>query len=308
MRAKHEAALQDQKANHLKEMEDLKAAHARQTEELNKKHADTVAALTSEKDAAIAKVEKELAAETEKLKIEEQKLSHLKSEAEKLRSLLAEAERKLAAADELQRRIKAEHAEALQKQEFTFNQEHHLLKEQHKADTERLLETHLRETTEMNDQFERARRLQEQQIEMLQQRLQELQDLYDNRPSREEDLEKIIQLEQDLREKEAAYKRMYDEMQFYKLELVNREQNYNKVFGASPQVGVVNPLAKKGSTPNGNNGNTPMRVVQNGNGGGLGGMGALNVGPPLVPGAKDGKKSLQKRPSSNNMMHSGDRC
>lgn len=34
-------------------------------------------------------------------------------------------------------------------------------------------------------------------------------------------------------------------MKFYKLELINREENYNKVFGNFPNVGVMNPLAKR---------------------------------------------------------------
>jgi len=34
-------------------------------------------------------------------------------------------------------------------------------------------------------------------------------------------------------------------MKFYKLELINREENYNKIFGAHPVVGIFNPLDKK---------------------------------------------------------------
>ena len=34
-------------------------------------------------------------------------------------------------------------------------------------------------------------------------------------------------------------------MKFYKLELINREESYNKMFGANPNVGVLNPLAAK---------------------------------------------------------------
>ena len=70
--------------------------------------------------------------------------------------------------------------------------------------------------------------------------------------------------------KDEAFRALCDEMQFYKLELVNREQNYNKVFGSNPSVGVFNPLTKKnGSTAgnggmnnNGNNGNA--RAILNG--------------------------------------------
>lgn len=35
-------------------------------------------------------------------------------------------------------------------------------------------------------------------------------------------------------------------MKFYKLELINREQSYNAMFGAQPQVGLMNPTTKLG--------------------------------------------------------------
>jgi len=34
---------------------------------------------------------------------------------------------------------------------------------------------------------------------------------------------------------------------FFKLELINRESSYNKVFGASPNVGVLNPFQNQQS-------------------------------------------------------------
>jgi hypothetical protein len=33
-------------------------------------------------------------------------------------------------------------------------------------------------------------------------------------------------------------------MRFYKLELINREQSYNAMFGAQPSVGLMNPTNK----------------------------------------------------------------
>ena len=42
-------------------------------------------------------------------------------------------------------------------------------------------------------------------------------------------------------------------MKFYKLELINREQSYNQMFGTNPNVGVLNPVAaaKAGTTGKG---------------------------------------------------------
>lgn len=31
-------------------------------------------------------------------------------------------------------------------------------------------------------------------------------------------------------------------MKFFKLELINRENNYDKIFNANPNVGIMNPL------------------------------------------------------------------
>ena len=36
--------------------------------------------------------------------------------------------------------------------------------------------------------------------------------------------------------------KMEEDMRYYQLELVNREQNYNAMFSANPQVGLLNPL------------------------------------------------------------------
>jgi hypothetical protein len=34
-------------------------------------------------------------------------------------------------------------------------------------------------------------------------------------------------------------------MKFFKLELINRENNYNKMFNSNPNVGIMNVLDKK---------------------------------------------------------------
>ena len=97
----------------------------------------------------------------------------------------------------------------------------------------------------MAAQFAESQRLLEQQIAVLEDQYAELQALYENRPSRDEDLERIAQLTQEVQEKTAQLTQLAAQLQTFKLELVNREQNYNKVFGANPNVGVMDPLAHK---------------------------------------------------------------
>lgn len=45
--------------------------------------------------------------------------------------------------------------------------------------------------------------------------------------------------------KEQALKKAAEDMKFYKLELINREQSYNGMFGTNPNVGIINPLGAK---------------------------------------------------------------
>lgn len=145
-------------------------------------------------------------------------------------------------------------------------------------------------------------------ISLLEQNVRELQLAYDNRPSRPEDVQRMGALEGQVREKEEAFIGLRDEMQFYKLELVNREQNYNKVFGVSgPNIGVLNPVvqnrAKMG--PQGTR-NAGGMNTNNMGGMGVGGMGVGGMGvgggsvshnnstglPPLAPGEASRKNSV----------------
>ncbi|XP_062889928.1 protein FAM184A isoform X7 [Mobula hypostoma] len=76
-------------------------------------------------------------------------------------------------------------------------------------------------------------------------RLEEADEKYNNRESRAEDLQLISELKEMITERDQLMKKLVDDKKFYQLELVNRETNFNKVFNASPTVGVINPLAKQ---------------------------------------------------------------
>jgi len=44
--------------------------------------------------------------------------------------------------------------------------------------------------------------------------------------------------------KDEQLKKAAEDMKMYKLELENWELSYNKMFGTTPNVGVVNPIGK----------------------------------------------------------------
>ena len=52
----------------------------------------------------------------------------------------------------------------------------------------------------------------------------------------------IQKLQALLEQREEELKRAWHELKFFKLELINRENNFNKLFNANPNVGVLNPL------------------------------------------------------------------
>ncbi|XP_041872648.1 protein FAM184A isoform X5 [Corvus kubaryi] len=75
--------------------------------------------------------------------------------------------------------------------------------------------------------------------------LEEMEEKYKNKESRPEDLQLISELKDLIAERDQLIKKLIEDKKFYQLELVNRETNYNKMFNASPNVGVINPLVKQ---------------------------------------------------------------
>ena len=72
--------------------------------------------------------------------------------------------------------------------------------------------------------------------------------LFEQRPSRVEDIETIKMLKREIGVREDEIRKLQESMKFFKLELINREQNYNKIFNANPHIGVLNPLENKVKT------------------------------------------------------------
>ena len=92
------------------------------------------------------------------------------------------------------------------------------------------------ELQKLKDKSDEERRAFQAKIKQLQKHIAELEYKYANRESRQEDVDKINQLLRENKEKEEALIKAFNDMKFYKLELVNREESYNKVFGRQPSI------------------------------------------------------------------------
>ncbi|KAA6319921.1 MAG: hypothetical protein EZS28_054757, partial [Streblomastix strix] len=94
----------------------------------------------------------------------------------------------------------------------------------------------LGQTNELREDFEKAQKHLEEQLGQMQDELADAIHRYESRDPRPEDVARIRQLEASLAEKDHLISRMKEEVKFFKLELINREENYNKTFGRSVNV------------------------------------------------------------------------
>ena len=69
-----------------------------------------------------------------------------------------------------------------------------------------------------------------------------MNDRFLRRESREEDVELIRVLKRNIADKEDSLKKMQDEKKYFQMELVNRENNFNKMFNTAPNIGFIIPL------------------------------------------------------------------
>ncbi|XP_042318092.1 protein FAM184A isoform X4 [Sceloporus undulatus] len=121
------------------------------------------------------------------------------------------------------------------------------LNKKHEKELDVMTADHIREKQSILADFNKTQELLKEINSALQVSLEEMEEKYQNRESRPEDVQLIAELKDLITERDQLIKKLIDDKKFYQLELVNRETNFNKVFNASPNVGVINPLVKPSS-------------------------------------------------------------
>ena len=120
----------------------------------------------------------------------------------------------------------------------SHNNETAFASEQHREAVASLGASHLEEKTFLNGE-----------IDALKSEIETMQERWLARESRPEDIERIQELEREMIDKDALVKKTREEMAYFKRELLNREENFNKKFNTNPNVGVmsvIKPKAGKG--------------------------------------------------------------
>ena len=139
--------------------------------------------------------------------------------------------------------------------------------------------------------------------EELESRFKDLEARFLSRESRPEDVERIRFLEAEMVKKDAEIKSVREEMRYFKLELLNREENFNSKFakgnlggGGGMNVGVMQVIKPKGKGGKGGKGSRA---------GGRGSKGGRRDSSGITPGLRRGgvgSGSGPGRPSSDSVQ------
>uniref|UniRef100_A0A8D3CT62 Family with sequence similarity 184 member A n=1 Tax=Scophthalmus maximus TaxID=52904 RepID=A0A8D3CT62_SCOMX len=235
------------------ELEDEgKAMLASLRSELNHIHASAIEHLrqTHQQESAVAKVELEKTLEHNRIQLLS-RITELQEEVSRRKNHIAQLDHQIHTLNEnistLTKELELKGKEVLKIRSEANQQirvhEQELVK-RHERELAELSAVHSRETQNMLSDFNKAQEVLKDKISALQILLEGSEDKFRNRESRPEDLQIIAELKDMVSERESLVKKLVDDKKFYQLELVNRETNFNKVFNASPNVGVINPLIK----------------------------------------------------------------
>ena len=115
----------------------------------------------------------------------------------------------------------------------------------HQKDVKILEEKYQIRAKQLAADFTLLRRGLEGKIDELNEELEKADKRYYSREPRSEDLILISELQRSVTQREMELEKMKEESKFYKLELINREQSYNKMFGTKPKIGSVTPIQTK---------------------------------------------------------------
>lgn len=265
-----ESALRQAEEAKQKQAAALNEANEQRLQKVSKDFDDLLAKKQAEHDKATASLKEQFAQEIQRLKAAMEKLDNslalsetevkkldlelkqTKSDLQNQETVRKSIEARLLEVEETLRRAKASFEADLDKQLKELQDKEAKLRADFKAQRDDIIRENLEAMAQLQRDLKSTTQMMEERYNDLNQRYLELQDQYDTRPSRDEDLMLIKHLQEEVDAKDEALKKAYDDMKFYKLELINREENYNKVFGATPNVGVMNPLSKKKGDSRGN--------------------------------------------------------
>ncbi|RDD41945.1 Protein FAM184A [Trichoplax sp. H2] len=222
--------------------EDLSHQHMEELNKLNKQHAAQLQASRLELQRAMELRKRENQDHDNLVYELNFKIDQREIQIGDLQKQIAEINRKVDSLDSQSKAKDTEMEEIKKDASFQLRRQEEQLGVAHQAEMDSLAAEHMRDKQKMLGEFSQTKEFLHQKIAGLYEMLQESERRYANREPREEDVKQIAELKEILGLKDSEIKKLVDEKRFYQLELINREENYNKMFSRSPNVGVINPL------------------------------------------------------------------
>ncbi|KAI8591508.1 hypothetical protein BDZ88DRAFT_469591 [Geranomyces variabilis] len=119
------------------------------------------------------------------------------------------------------------------------------MQQEHREQLDERSARHVEEVQTMLAEFDEAQTYLKRQITSQAKKLQDAETKYMNREPREADLRQIEELERHLEQGKQIMSALMEELEHYKLELNNREANFNKIFNKTPVVGMMQTMPAK---------------------------------------------------------------
>ncbi|KAJ1508567.1 hypothetical protein HMI56_007230 [Coelomomyces lativittatus] len=120
--------------------------------------------------------------------------------------------------------------------------------ELHTQTLEKVKKENLQTIQEMLSEFSAAQDFMKTQLENQDKRLKEAEIRYANREAREVDLVRINDLEVEIDRLNRKNNQLMEDLNRSRKEIQYREESLNRLFNTKPNVGLMNPLAKKSSS------------------------------------------------------------
>ncbi|PHJ25983.1 viral a-type inclusion protein [Cystoisospora suis] len=239
---------------HKAQLEAAKADHEAKCEQVAKELSDRAAAAELALQQEISRLEDECRRLQQELETELENANTSRETIQSLRDELAALTQNIAQLHAEAKALQHSHKDELEQLNDSYTKKIDDLEEDHRQKISNLEAAHEQNIEAKKYELaflkeEHLKTLQEtrEEMDMLQQKLQ-------GRPPRDEDLSLIALLNDRLLYCENQMDYLQQKLSAYRLELLNRETNYNKIFNANPVVGVLDPLASKCSTASERNG------------------------------------------------------
>eukprot|EP01006_Ploeotia_vitrea_P014309 TRINITY_DN38523_c0_g1_i1.p1 TRINITY_DN38523_c0_g1~~TRINITY_DN38523_c0_g1_i1.p1 ORF type:complete len:490 (+),score=59.44 TRINITY_DN38523_c0_g1_i1:158-1471(+) len=254
-------ALAEAAQRHRKEMEELEHLHKdsmgnteqtlleemqQRLDALNKLKAEELEIALSRQDEGFRDkeldkqkaYEKELNAINLELHNLKQINKNLETHAVEDRSTIRQLEEKLANANRLNSDLHKQMDQKMVDYQENLTKREKELREAHRREIDRIIQENREASEQLKAEFDRMQSKMKCSAVLLEEKIAELEARYENRPSKEADIARISQLLSTVMEKQTTIDNLKTELTYFKMELENREENFNSRFGRSP---IVNP-------------------------------------------------------------------